>query len=74
MAKKKTEISEAIKSHFKVNLAEGESLRRNLGIFGTVDFSTMSLPQAESLHKRGCKLLIPITKPKPSTKTKTDEK
>ena len=67
-------ISSDIKDHFKVDLPEGESPRRMLPNFGTVNFATMTLKQAKALHAAGCTLLIPMDEPAKETKSTTKSK
>ena len=50
-------LSEELKGKFTVDIPKGQSLRRDLPGIGIVDFSKMTLAQAESLMKRGCKVL-----------------
>ena len=62
-------ISKALEGKYKVNIKEGQSLVRRIAGIGVVDFSTITLKQADALYKSGVKILEKI---KPERKTRKD--
>jgi hypothetical protein len=70
MSAKKQIVSSELAGHYVVNIKSGQSLRRAVFGLGTFDFSTMTLKEANELHKLGCKLLTKVEakENKPPTK------
>jgi len=67
-------MNEALKDHFEVVGLAPHVTKVALPNIGEVDFSKISLLQAQQLHAKGCVYLKPITKMAKSTPAKKPAK